>query len=315
MVERGSHVARWRRVIVLIVCFFFLAIHFFPRAFTPGRTSELGVASISHSLDNFPDNKIHGIKNKHNSLLCFIPCARSTDTRKKDVIKETWGGFCDLLLFIDEDTPGMNITWEENYHLISKKSHQVWLTVYHTYGKSYDFFMKADFDTYILGRNLREYLNNFNPREPHYIGKQLVHPQYGPFVAGASAILSQSAVASFQKATYRRVEECSEEFFEKLGSQDDLALGVCLQRIGIYPHNTRNEANEERFMIFDVEYMYDDMTSGISSQQWYKNMSFNPSFGISCCSKDAVCFHQVNIDDMFRKLDYVNGRWQWTANV
>ena len=246
------------------------------------------------------------------SLLCFVMSLRSTEQAAKASIEQNWGAHCDLLVFVDEDTVGMRIDWKENYHAISRKSHQAWSLIHRNYGERFDFFMKADFDTYILMENMFKYLTLFDHRQSYYIGKQLLHPKFGPFNAGAAVVLSQAALSMFHAAIQRRVEACSEEYFTTFGGQDDLALGVCLQTLGIYPHNSRTLANEERFMVFNVEYMYDEVSSGVTSQQWYKNMSFNPTFGRGCCSEDAIAFHQVTQVDLFRPLKYENERWTWT---
>ena len=225
-------------------------------------------------------------------------------------LKRAWGSHCDLLVFADRNAPGMNVSWEESYDKISRKSHQAWSLMHTKYGAKFDFFMKADLDTYIITKNLHAYIRLFNPGEPYYIGKQFVHPEFGPFVAGAAVILSRRALSSFYAAAQTGVENCSEKQFSSFASAEDLAMGVCLQSLGIYPHNTRNEVNEERFMVFNVDYMYDS-SSGISSQQWYKRFSFNPSFGNSCCSSEAIAFHKISPENMQHILKYANGRWNW----
>lgn len=244
------------------------------------------------------------------SLACFVLSTDSTTVGERQSLKKAWGDQCDLLVFVDRNLPGMNVTWEEAYQKISTKSHQAWSLMHTKYGTKFDFFMKADLDTYVITKNLRAYLRSFNPREPYYIGKQFVHPEFGPFVAGASIVLSRRTLASFYESAQTGIKNCSEKQFTVMGAAEDVAMGVCLQSLGIYPHNTRNELNEERFMVFDVDYMYDN-SSGIRSQQWYKRFSFNPSFGKCCCSADAIAFHKVNSEDMQRKLKYANGRWSW----
>tara|TARA_B110000003_G_scaffold223713_1_gene224160 strand:- start:5143 stop:5874 length:732 start_codon:yes stop_codon:yes gene_type:complete len=236
---------------------------------------------------------------------------RSSERAAKKSIEQTWGARCDLLLFIDQDTEGMRIDWDDNYGALARKSHQVWTLIHRKYGEQFDFFMKADFDTYILMENMIKYLGSFDHRQPYYLGKQLLHPKFGPFVAGAAVVMSQAALSMLYAATSRDSESCSEEYFATFGGQDDLALGVCLQTIGIYPQNSRTLANEERFMVFDVDYMYDTTSSGVTSQQWYMNMSFNTVFGRGCCSEDAIVFHMVARADLYRVLKYKNGRWSW----
>ena len=56
-----------------------------------------------------------------NSLLCFVMSTRSSERAAKKSIEQTWGARCDLLLFIDQDTEGMRIDWDDNYGQVALK--------------------------------------------------------------------------------------------------------------------------------------------------------------------------------------------------
>ena len=54
--------------------------------------------------------------------------------------------------------------------------------------------MKADLDSYILMSNLSLYLSRFDPRVPHYMGKQLMTTEeFQIFVMGPAVIFSIAA--------------------------------------------------------------------------------------------------------------------------
>ena len=165
--------------------------------------------------------------NKETLIACWVLCSKSNeDLQKAAAIRMSWGRECNVIEFIDRDTSGVNSDWSEGYMNISGKSFRAWQFMHGKYVSSVvddlkhpvDFILKADTDSYIIGENMRMYLQRFDPDLPHYIGKQLVEhkitEQATPFVAGWSCNHSQSGSVDdvlcgeceqFQKLFTRRV--------------------------------------------------------------------------------------------------------------
>ena len=49
-----------------------------------------------------------------------------------------------------------------------------WLRMYEQYLDQYDWFMKADDDSFVMVENLRRFLAKYDPNVPHFFGASLV---------------------------------------------------------------------------------------------------------------------------------------------
>ena len=116
-------------------------------------------------------------------------------------VKRTWGSRCDILLFmsstqglflprscffkffllictakncLDDRLPTIALPGvEEGHTKLWPKTQKALKYVYEHHRHDADWFLKADDDTFIFTGNLRAFLKNFKPDEPHYMGCQL----------------------------------------------------------------------------------------------------------------------------------------------
>ena len=207
------------------------------------------------------------------------------DLEVSEAISRGWGRGCDSLTFIDKSTPGIATDWNEGYLNLSSKSYEAWHFLFREH-KNADFFLKADLDTFVFHQRLRAYLSRFDPNEAHYIGRQFVNKRKVNFVAGAAIILSRAAIEQFTSVEKRHAL-CEKETFVKEPAED-LALGACLNAIGIFPHNTRDRRGRERFMVFNPQFLQNGLFP-----DWYMNFSFNKASGAECCSRNTLVLHQM----------------------
>ena len=304
--ERREHVmrkpryTRFQRALFLLVCGISLtsAILFDARYLsTPTRQPSSSTKYVSpHSSRR---------------IACFVLRTNSEeDALRSDVVTKAWQGTpCHWLEFIDQNTVGIIADWQEGYDFLAQKSFRAWELMFSKYSKlQVDFIMKLDLDTYIIADNLDKYIERFDPDEPHYIGRQLVDTGK-EFVAGAAIILSRATLHHFMNATRRPSSACSRHRFASIGAED-LALGICLKELGIYPHNTRDVLGRERFMIFNPSEMKHRPKH--SKDDWYQEFAFNSEYGLGCCSSEAITFHRVGIQDMSKRIRYTSrGQWQF----
>ena len=260
---------------------------------------------------SFPGKPLLSLGFRTANVSCWILASNSSsDLLKCNAIRNGWGQFCDALEFIDVTTPGIRVDWQEGYTHISEKSFRAWNFVHEKYSPRHDFFLKADTDTFVLGSNLRLYLQRFDPLLPHYIGKQLIEkPEGFPFVAGAAIILSKGALNLFAEGVKHQTGRCTMDAFIRRKQAEDVAMGECLSDLGVYPHNTRDDTGAERFMVMNPKVM-SDATRPLP--KWYIDMSFNKEAGESCCSETAAAFHYTSLDE---QIDFFperkNGLWHW----
>ena len=253
-------------------------------------------------------------------IACWVLTTKSSaDVNKSKAIAEGWGKSCQALEFIDRDTPSIEADWENGYEKIAGKSYRAWLFMFHKYllsgSKSrpeYDFILKADTDTFIVEKNLRLYLARFSPDVPHYIGKQLIVDKGTSIVAGATIILSRSALELLAEATHKATGPCSKVAFFS-NSAEDVALATCMRDLGVYPINTRDKSGAERFMVLNPNTLANTNTTLPS---WYTQMSFNKKSGEACCSEEAITFHFVTLEQQRDGvLEYISGLWQFRSRV
>lgn len=79
-----------------------------------------------------------------------------------------------LLLFssskFNSSFPTIPLSLPEGREFLTVKSIKASVYVYETYGQEYDWFLKADDDTYVIVENLRRLLQPLDPDKPLYLG-------------------------------------------------------------------------------------------------------------------------------------------------
>lgn len=95
-------------------------------------------------------------------------------------IKQTWGRNCDKLIFastltdMNLGTIGFNVTDSHDY--IWTKQTMMMQYVYKNYWHHYDWFYKADDDTFAILENLRYTLAGYSTNDPIFIGYKFHTP-------------------------------------------------------------------------------------------------------------------------------------------
>ena len=89
-------------------------------------------------------------------------------------MKKTWGSHCDKLLFMstetDEKLGAVKLDIEENYQNLWGKTKQAFKYCYDNHFHEYDWFMKADDDTFVIVENLKHLLSQYSTEEPIHFG-------------------------------------------------------------------------------------------------------------------------------------------------
>lgn len=117
-----------------------------------------------------------------NRILCLILTSPKYFVTRAKAVNNTWASRCDRYLFITEPlrnnadsteltianqlplAPIQNIT--AGYNHLTRKSYLAFVFAYETYFNDYEWFVKADDDTYLFVDHLKTFLSDKNASEP-----------------------------------------------------------------------------------------------------------------------------------------------------
>ncbi len=102
------------------------------------------------------------------------------------------------------------------------------------HGDEADWFLKTDDDTFVVVDNLRWILSNYTAEQPIYFGKRFKpYAKQGYMSGGAGYVLSKEALRRF-------VEGFSTKVCTHTTSVEDLAMGQCLEKMGVVAGDSRD---------------------------------------------------------------------------
>ena len=110
-------------------------------------------------------------------------------------MKETWGSHCDKLVFMSTEADislgAVKLENENGRGGLWDKAKLASKYVYENHFDDFDWFMKADDDTFVIIENLKEMLSHYDTNEPIHFGHYYKH-------FGVSSLIE--AFLSFQYA-------------------------------------------------------------------------------------------------------------------
>ena len=210
---------------------------------------------------------------KSPSILCYVHTISSFQ-EKSQAVRDTWGPRCDKLIFISNetsvDTVHLSLFAYDHAHLWDKtrKSLQYLVENY----PDYDYYYKADDDTYIVMENLRAYLLTQSLDEPLILGHRLMLPdtlaiefvskdeyliflrRFGPWIypSGGSGYVMNNLLLK-NMVQHLNQSHCS--FSNNATTSDrgsatipeDVAAAFCARYAGGYLPDTRDRMHKNRW--------------------------------------------------------------------
>jgi glycoprotein-N-acetylgalactosamine 3-beta-galactosyltransferase len=198
-------------------------------------------------------------------IFCIILTQPKNLLEKAKNIFNSWANKCDEHLFVSvviitknnltsqssleyTTTFGMRVLqpfghYNESYNELTDK---VYLTIKDVYKRyniyNYDWFLKADDDTFILMDNLRLFLNDKNANQPITYGfnfKDMVEEGYHS--GGAGYLLSRNAFRRLGSKLNRNYDFCPNSGIE------DIDVAKCLRQLKVHLGNSTDSKGRERF--------------------------------------------------------------------
>ncbi|OWF54304.1 Glycoprotein-N-acetylgalactosamine 3-beta-galactosyltransferase 1 [Mizuhopecten yessoensis] len=226
-----------------------------------------------------------------------------TVVSKATHVQNTWGKRCDKILFMGSNgtqVKAKHLPVKEGREYLWQKTKEAFLHIYSSHLNNYDWFLKADDDTYVIVENLRHFLRDKDQNKAIYFGRR-----FKPFVkqgfmsGGAGYVLSRQAVRSLvqygNSTTSYLNSKCEPTTF--IG--EDVQLGHCLEMVGVKAGDTRDSEGKERFFPLRPE---DHIVRGnIPKNSWYWSHIYYPH--LQGCSRTAISFHYIKPTTMYA-MDY-----------
>ncbi|XP_055592300.1 glycoprotein-N-acetylgalactosamine 3-beta-galactosyltransferase 1-like [Uranotaenia lowii] len=237
-------------------------------------------------------------------ILCWIMTTPANHESKARHVKRTWGRRCNKLLLMssveDEELGTVALPVGEGREGLWNKTREAFRYVYDRHLNEYDWFMKADDDTYVIVENLRYFLYPYSPDFPIFFGSKFRYPEYvkqGYFSGGAGYVLSREALKRFVEQALLDQDHCSTAY-----DTEDLEMGKCMESVNVTAGDSRDFLGRKRFLPMDPVF---HLTAKPDPDFWYKYYSFyEPLYGADCCSDLAISFHYIQGHQMYM-MDYL----------
>ena len=211
-------------------------------------------------------------KESQGRIFCFILTTPSSIGIKGRAVYKSWAHKCDMVKFVFkfpndvvQDSPLLNLVdfnYKQNgtidlnhllepdqlpeesgdHHKISLKVFRTLAYIYKAY-KNYNWYLKADDDTFIFMDNLRKFLVDKNSSEAITYGYNFIKAvPRGYHSGGAGYVLSHEAMRKLgQRLVYPNNNTC------KMSGIEDKDVALCLRNMSIEMGNSTDELGRERF--------------------------------------------------------------------
>ncbi|XP_076457813.1 glycoprotein-N-acetylgalactosamine 3-beta-galactosyltransferase 1-like isoform X2 [Babylonia areolata] len=232
-------------------------------------------------------------------VLCFVTTMHGKEENAV-AVNATWLKRCTRHLFVSssplnffsqDEVLVLTEVPEGRDHLTAKTFAALKYLYQHELDK-FDWFIKADDDSYLIVENLRLLLSRYSPDNPVYLGHHYQSKRWkagnGYMSGGASYVLSRQALRIMvEKGLPENGGVCRPQ-----EPDEDVEVGKCLYALGIQPHTTVDVYGRETFHPGHLQEAY--FTARDSGY------SIHPKqMGPNCCSQLTITFHHLSVKTIY----------------
>ncbi|XP_025912717.1 glycoprotein-N-acetylgalactosamine 3-beta-galactosyltransferase 1-A-like [Apteryx rowi] len=248
-----------------------------------GAAQRPGLFSVAQPRSAGEDSSVADELYRRVRILCWVMTGPRNLESKARHVRATWTRHCNVALFMsserDERFPAVGLPAKEGRDQLYWKTIRAFQYVHRHHLGQADWFLKADDDTFVVVANLRWLLANYTPERPIYFGKRFKpFAKQGYMSGGAGYVLSKEALRRFVAAFASRA--CTHT-----SAVEDLALGQCMEKLGVEAGDSRDTRGRETFHPFVPE---SHLTEKFSKSFWYWNYCYYPIVEVRGTSRGLV---------------------------
>lgn len=230
-------------------------------------------------------------------VVCWIMTRPETHEKKAKHVKATWGKRCNKLIFMssqnDSEIGAIDLGVGDGRDHLWGKTKAAFKYLYDHHLNDFEWFFKADDDTYTIMENMRYMLSAYESTFPIYFGSRFKKfSKQGYMSGGGGYVLSREALRKFVEEALQSDKKCKINDFT---GAEDAEMGKCLNNVGVLAGDSRDSLGRGRFFPFTPS---THLMGGVP--KWYHSyVYYKPDTGLDCCSDTAVTFHYVDTARMY----------------
>ncbi|CAI4229476.1 unnamed protein product [Auanema sp. JU1783] len=244
---------------------------------------------------------------KKGKLFCWVQTSKKYHSTRVKAINSTWLKRCDNGQFFtsdsmdDESIPYTTVfhNMPDSWYKLFRKSRYAFYHIYQEISKDFEWYLKADDDSYVIVEHLKEFLSQFDHNKPYLIGHTYKpYLEHGYVSGGATYAISREALRIFAEELYFNITACPLN-----GPYEDLEMSRCFSHKNIFPIDTRNAKGQQRF---HPEPMNTIMERNEENKEFAMNKVFK---GMEAFAEETISFHHLSPTEI-RVLDSILYRIQ-----